>query len=209
MKKYFNTCNTPYVVAITGASGAVYGWRLVQELIRRKHPVSLIITDPGRFILKQEMGIDVPAGGPGKSLLRKSFGKDSERFLAYYNSHDIAAPVSSGSFKTKGMLIIPCSLACLSAIANGNSKDLVERSADVTIKEKRKLILVPRETPLSPIHLENMLKLSRLGVDILPAMPGFYHRPEKIGDLVDFIVGRVLDLLNVEHDLFKRWKGGS
>jgi 4-hydroxy-3-polyprenylbenzoate decarboxylase len=122
-----------------------------------------------------------------------------------YNEKDMDAPFTSGSFKTDAMVIVPCSMKTLAAIASGFSGNLITRSADVMIKEKRKLILVPRETPLSPIHLGNMLKLSRLGVTILPAMPGFYHKPKGLGDIIDFVVGKILDSLNIENELYQRW----
>ena len=132
------------------------------------------------------------------------FGKGA-RHITWLNPFDMAAPVSSGSHKTRGMVVIPASMGAVSGIANGSSRDLVERAADVILKEKRKLILVPRETPLSPIHLENLLKLGRLGVHVLPAAPAFYQKPKTVSDMVDFIVGRVLDLLEIDHGLFKRW----
>ena len=207
------------VVAISGASGAVYGFRLAQVLTQKGYPIYLIVTPAARTVAKHELGLefgDTSASelrtrsltGPGPVQMPKSlvnyFGKGS-RHISWLDPFDLSAPVSSGSHKTRGMVVIPCSMGALSGIAHGSSRDLVERASDVTLKEKRKLILVPREAPLSPIHLENLLTLGRLGVHILPAAPAFYQKPKTVSDLVDFIVGRVLDLLDIEHALFRRW----
>jgi len=173
------------IVAITGASGVVYGARLVEELKKTKNEIFIIITKNAEKIAKYE---DV-------KLPKATFGEDQ-----------IDAPIASGSFKVDGMIICPCSMKTMAAIANGYANNLVVRSADVMLKEKRKLILALRETPINAIHLENALKLSRLGVQIMPVSPGFYHKPKKVKDVIDFFVGRILDQLCVEHALFKRWK---
>ena len=194
------------VVGITGASGAIYGFRLAQVLTQKGYPIYLIVTQAGRTVARHELGLDLgnsPHLQMPKSLV-KYFGKGS-RYVSWLDPFDMEAPVSSGSHQTKGMVVIPCSMGAVSGIAHGSSRDLVERAADVTLKEKRKLILVPRESPFSPIHLENLLTLGRLGAHVLPASPAFYQKPKAISDLVDFIVGRVLDLLEIEHELFKRW----
>ncbi len=199
-----------YVIAITGASGVLYGIRLVKILVEKKIPHYLTISDSGLVVLKEEMSFDF-----GKD--RRDWQAGLLRYLVpskgglvrYLDCLDLSAPISSGSHKTRAMVIIPCSMATLSGIACGSSSNLIERAADVSLKEGRKLILVPRETPLSAIHLENMLKLARLGVHILPAAPAFYHRPKRVEEMVDFVVGRVLDLMGVEHGLFKRWRGAS
>ena len=194
------------VIAITGASGSVYGFRLAQVLTQKGYPIYLIATPAARTVAKHELGLEFGEASHlqmPKSLVNY-FGRGS-RNISWLNPFDMEAPVSSGSHKTRGMVVIPCSMGALSGIAHGSSRDLVERAADVTLKEKRKLILVPREAPLSPIHLENLLTLSRLGVHVLPAAPAFYQKPKTVLDLVDFIVGRVLDLLDIEHALFKRW----
>lgn len=172
------------VVAITGASGAAYGTRLLQVLRDNKIKTICIVSKAAELILKHE-GEELP----GKC----------------YEEEDIEAPLSSGSYKFDAMVIAPCSMKTLAAVANGYASNLITRCADVAIKEGRKLILVPRETPLSSIHLENMLKLAGTGVVILPAMPAFYPRPEKLQDLVDFVVGKVLDSLGIENELYWRW----
>jgi len=183
------------VVAMTGASGVIYGIRFLETLseLRGDIEIDLIISKVAENIIRIETEYDPSYV---KSLATRVF-----------NPGDLTAPIASGSYLFEAMVIIPCSMKTLSAIAYGYSENLITRAADVALKEKRKLILVPRETPLSPIHLENMLKLARLGVVILPACPGFYHGPKKISDLVDFIVGKVLDQLGIEHDLFERWSG--
>ncbi len=195
-----------YSVAITGASGVVYGMRLVEVLLEKKIPLYLTVSAGGAVVLKEEMDLDLGRRESWEDGLTKYFGSSSRRLIHYLDERDLAAPISSGSHKIRGMIICPCSMSTLSGIACGSSSNLIERGADVSLKEGRKLILVPRETPLSAIHLENMLKLARLGVHIVPAAPGFYHRPQKVEQMVDFIVGRVMDLLGVEHNLFKRWR---
>jgi flavin prenyltransferase len=192
----------PIVFAITGASGAPYGVRLLQQLVAASRPVSLIISAHGYRLLETETEI--------KSLedLRSAVGHDGwDDFVTTYTDADRGAPPASGSAISAGMVICPCSMGTLSAISVGASRSLTERAADVALKERRKLILVPRETPLSAIHLENMLRLTQAGAVVLPAMPAFYHRPEQISDLVDFVVARVLDQLGVSHSLGKRWDG--
>jgi 4-hydroxy-3-polyprenylbenzoate decarboxylase len=174
------------LVAITGASGTVYGVRLLEVLRKLGVETSCVVSDAARKLIKHEVG--------EANILRDCYSED-----------DLEAPFSSGSYGLDAMVIVPCSMKTLSAIANGYSSSLITRSADVLIKENRKLILVPRETPLNAIHLENMLKLARLGVTILPAMPAYYHKPEKVSDLVDFIVGKILDSLGIENSLYKRW----
>jgi len=192
----------PIVFAITGASGAPYGVRLLQQLVAASRPVSLIISAHGFRLLETETDI--------KSLedLRGAVGHDGwDDFVTIYTDADRGAPPASGSAISAGMVICPCSMGTLSAISVGASRSLIERAADVALKERRKLVLVPRETPLSAIHLENMLRLTRAGAVVLPAAPAFYHRPEQISDMVDFIVARVLDQLGVKHRLGKRWDG--
>jgi 4-hydroxy-3-polyprenylbenzoate decarboxylase len=188
-------------VGITGASGSIYAVRLVEELLKYGHEVHLVITDNGRKVMAYETGLD------GGQILQKTGG--ISRRSGIYDNSDLFAPIASGSFKTDGMVVIPCSMATLGEIASGSSKNLLGRAADVCIKEKRKLVLVPRETPLSSLHLRNMLTLSEAGVLIFPAMPAFYHRPSSVGEMVDFIVGRVLDSLGVKNELYKEWDGGS
>lgn len=194
----------PFVVAITGASGVMYGIRLVRALTDLKQHVFLMITDPARTVMEVETSLGKKKIW-SKDFLKPLFPKTALEYITFFDYRDVSRPPASGSLKTSGMVIAPSSGATLSAVAHGSSRDLVERAAEVTIKEGRPLILVLRETPLSAIYIENMLKLARLGVHILPAAPAFYQKPEKIEDLFDFVVGRVLDLLGLEHCLFKRW----
>jgi flavin prenyltransferase len=194
-----------FAVAVTGASGAVYGLRLVGELIAGGNEVSVIITTAGLAVIKEECGIELGAAGGGiAGQLRAHFNCEDDR-LRFYEEDDLLAPIASGSAAADVMIVAPCSMGTLSRLSCGNSGNLLERAADVMLKEGRPLLLVPRETPLNAIHLENMLKLARLGVKILPAMPGFYHHPQNMDDLVNFVVGKVLDSVGIEHRLFKRW----
>jgi 4-hydroxy-3-polyprenylbenzoate decarboxylase len=181
-----------FVVGITGASGSIYGVRLLEELALRKHNVNVVITSAGKQVLKEELGV---------SGLSKSRGQ-----VEVWENDDFEAPFMSGSGAPEAVVIIPCSVGKLGAIANGISTNLLERAADVALKEKRQLILVVRETPLSLIHLENMVKAARAGAQILPAMPAFYHHPKTVDDMVNFVVGKVLNLLRIDHDLFKGWR---
>ncbi len=192
----------PIVVGITGASGAPYAVRLLQQLVAAHRPVSLIVSKYGLRLLQTEMGIE------SMDALRKAVGKDAwDSCVEPFANEDRGAPPASGSAITAGMIVCPCSMGTLSAISVGASRSLIERAADVTLKEKRKLVLVPRETPLSAIHLGNMLRLTRAGAVVMPASPGFYHRPKQITDLVDFVVARMLDHLGVEQTLVKQWDG--
>ncbi|MGB6463030.1 MAG: UbiX family flavin prenyltransferase [Nitrosotalea sp.] len=179
------------VVGMTGSSGIVYGIRMLEVLKRCNIDVHLVMTEWAKKCLALETDFDL---NYVKSLAG-SYSEDS----------NMAASVSSGTYKTDGMIIIPCSMKTLSSIANGYEETLVARAAGVTIKESRKLVIVPRETPLTGIHLENMLKLARIGIVILPAMPGFYNKPKNVDDLINHVVGKCLDQFNIEHDLFKRW----
>ena len=190
----------PVVCAITGASGAPYAVRLVEQLARARRPTMLIVSSHGLRLLRTEMDIG------SVEALRERVGSSAwDRSITVYDDNDRGALPASGSVITAGMVICPCSMGTLSAISVGGSRSLVERAADVVLKERRKLVLVPRETPLSAIHLANMLRLTRAGAVIMPASPGFYHRPTRIEELVDFIVARVLDHLGVPHSLGARW----
>lgn len=194
------TRDLPLVVAITGASGARYAVRLVEALVDAKQRISLIVTSHGLRLLRTEMDID------GVDAIRERAGQDAwKRLVTVFDDADRGAAPASGSAKSAGMVICPCSMGTLSGISVGASRSLVERAADVALKERRKLVLVPRETPLSAIHLQNMLRLSRAGAVIMPAAPGFYHRPETVDELVDFVVARVLDQFGIDHALSKRW----
>jgi flavin prenyltransferase len=190
----------PIVVAVTGASGAPYAVRLLEQLVARKQPVSLIVSDHGVRLLDTEMGIATV-----DALRDRVGGQAWDATVRVYDDRDRGAAPASGSSLSAGMVICPCSMGTLSAIAVGASRSLVERAADVALKERRRLVLVPRETPYSAIHLENMLALTRAGAVVMPASPGFYHRPTSIDQLVDFIVARVLDHLGLEQNLVPRW----
>ncbi len=178
------------VIGITGASGVSYGIRLL-EVLQGRADTYLILTSAARQIIEIESGIDVRTV---EALATSVLGE-----------YDFTAPVASGSHLFSGMVIVPCSMKTLASVANGISDTLITRTADVCLKEGRKLILVPRETPLSLIHIENMLRAKRAGAVILPACPGFYQKPETIDDVIDIIVGRILDLIGIEHELYERW----
>jgi 4-hydroxy-3-polyprenylbenzoate decarboxylase len=192
-----------YVLAITGATGSVLGLRVLREIVKIAE-VHLLISSQSFPIILQETGIDWYGDTEEDVQARVRKSLHSEK-VYYYHEMNLAAPVSSGSFKTDGMFIVPCSMKTLSGVAHGYTENLIQRSADVTIKEGRNLIISPREMPFSAIHLENMLKLARLGVRIIPPVMGFYHRPQTIEDLVDFCAGKILDLMGIEHDIFRRW----
>ncbi len=190
----------PLVLAITGASGAPYAVRLLEQLVLAERRVWLIISAHGWRLLEMEAGVR------GLGELRHRVGPLGwDRCVTVFDDTDRGAAPASGSARSSGMVICPCSMGTLSAISQGTSRSLVERAADVALKERRRLILVPRETPLSAIHLENMLRVTRAGATVLPASPGFYHDPRDVDDLVDFIVARVLDHLGVEHAIARRW----
>ncbi|NPV92228.1 MAG: UbiX family flavin prenyltransferase [Firmicutes bacterium] len=195
-------------VGITGASGSIYAKRLIEYLSSRGHRVYLTITEAGRQVIEQELGWAL-AGDAGvvEKSLKEHMGLDSHNCLRYFEVGNIGAAIASGTFPVDSMVVIPCSMATVSSIAHGASSNLLERAADVMLKEGKRLVLVPRETPLNPIHLRNMLALSEMGVRVVPAMPAFYNHPQKIEDLVDFLVGKVLDQLDIEHDLFTCWNG--
>jgi flavin prenyltransferase len=190
----------PLVMAVTGASGAPYAVRLLEQLLIANTPVQLILSSHGLRLLRTETDIT------SESELRDAVGaKRWDDLVTSFDDGDRGAAPASGSARNRGMVICPCSMGTVSAISQGTSRSLVERAADVALKERRKLVLVPRETPYSAIHLENMLRLTRAGAVILPASPGFYHRPTSIAEMVDFVVARVLDHLDIDHSLGKRW----
>jgi 4-hydroxy-3-polyprenylbenzoate decarboxylase len=193
-----------FALAITGASGAIYGLRLGEELLRAGARVSMLISAAGFAVLKEECGLDWARADSVRDELSAYFRCDGAN-LTFYAEDDFFAPIASGSSAPDAMVVAPCSMGTLSRISSGNSGNLLERTADVMLKEGRPLVLLPRETPLNAIHLEHMLKLARLGVRIVPAMPAFYQHPETLDDLVNFVVGKVLDSIGVEHTLFRRW----
>ncbi|RLF06607.1 MAG: aromatic acid decarboxylase [Thermoprotei archaeon] len=180
------------VVAITGASGVIYGVRLVEYLHAAGHEVHLILTKAGIKVLKHELDLEA--------------GDLEDKCTKIYNEDEIDAAPSSGSFYFDAMVIAPCSMKTLALIAHGLSSNLVARAADVALKERRKLILVTRETPLNRVHIVNMLKVSEMGGVVLPACPAFYHKPKNIDEIINYVVGKILDQLKIEHNLFSRWK---
>lgn len=192
-------------LAMTGASGAAYGLRLLQCLIHAGQQVHLMLSKPAQVVIAMET--EVKLSGSPQNIEQKlsQIYAAAEGQLKVWGDAQWISPVASGSSAPRAMVVCPCTSAMLSAVAQGSSTDLMERAADVAIKEQRKLILVHRETPLSAIHLENMLKLTRLGVVILPANPGFYQKPQTVDDLVDFVVARILDHLDIDHQLLPRW----
>lgn len=192
-------------LAITGASGAQYGMRLLECLLRADVEVSLMISQAAQLVMATETDWQLPPKPQALQAFLAEHFAVPEGQLRVYGKQDWMAPPASGSGAPSAMVVCPCSTGTLSAIACGASNNLIERAADVALKERRQLILVPRESPYSQIHLENMLKLSRLGALILPASPGFYHQPHSIADLVDFVVARILDQLGIEQQLLARW----
>ncbi|QGU96730.1 UbiX family flavin prenyltransferase [Clostridium bovifaecis] len=185
------------VVGISGASGSIYAKRLIEELLKNEIYVHVICTENGKKVMKFETSIDI------NEWIEEL--KNKYNHIELEDINNLFSGVASGSFKFDSMIILPCSMGTLAEISSGLAKNLLCRTADVALKENRRLIIVPRETPLNAIHLENMLKLSRLGVTILPAMPGFYHKPETMDDLVNFVIGKILDFLSIKNVLFKKW----
>ncbi|MGE0130977.1 MAG: UbiX family flavin prenyltransferase [Blastocatellales bacterium] len=195
-------------IGITGASGSIYAQRLLARLNASPEVarIDLVISQAGVRVVGEELGLNV--AGADRRVTHELLGEDSEKVIVH-SANDIGASIASGSYLSDAMVIVPCSMSTLGAIANGVSRDLVHRAADVMLKESRLLALVPRETPLNVIHLENMLKLARSGVRIIPAMPSFYHHPETIDDLVEHFIHRLLDHLGVSHEQLTRWEGSK
>lgn len=193
------------IIGITGASGAILGQRLVRFLLEGGHEVHAVVSAGGAAVFAEELGVKL---GRTPAEVVKNFsahyGRHKRLFVA--PADDFAAKVSSGSSSIDAMVVAPCSMSTVGAVANGVTMNLVHRAAGVSIKEKRPLVLVPRESPLSPVHLKNLLYLSEIGVHIVPATTAFYHKPKSVEELVDFTIGRVLDLLKIENNLFKRWR---
>jgi len=192
-------------LALSGASGMAYGLRLLECLLAADMRVYLLLSQAAHIVAKQELGVTLPARASDleKQLSEGLNVRDGQ--LRVFGREDWNAPVASGSNPADAMVVCPCSMGTLAAIVHGLSDNLIERAADVMLKEQRKLILVPREAPFSTLHLENMLTLSRMNAVILPANPGFYHRPQNVEDIIDFIVARILDQLGIQHELIARW----
>ncbi len=193
-------------LALTGASGMPYGLRLLECLLAADCRVQLLYSQAAQIVARQEMDFDLPSRpADAKAALLTRFPAVNGEKLAVFGREEWFAPVASGSNPPDAMVVCPCTMGTLASIAQGMSDNLIERAADVVLKEGRKLVLVPRETPFSTIHLENMLRLSRAGAIILPPSPGFYHHPQQIQDIVDFVVARILDQLRIPHTLMQRW----
>lgn len=199
--------NRHIALAMTGASGAIYGLRLCHMLLNAGHRLTMMISRTGFEVLRHETGLDWRGNEAEVAGFLKEHFQNGKQ-LGYHAEDNFFAPIASGSSAPDAMVLCPCTMGTLSRIACGNSGNLLERCADVVLKERRTLVVVPRETPLSEIHLENMLKLARMGARIVPAMPAFYQKPESVDDMVDFVVGKVLDALGMEHSLFRRWGEG-
>ena len=196
-------------LALTGASGMPYGLRLLECLLEAGCKVQLLYSQASQVVAKQEMDIELPSRpSEARAALLARFPTANEENLSVFGREEWFAPVASGSNPPDAMVVCPCSMGTLAAIAQGLADNLIERAADVVMKEGRKLVLVPRETPFSSIHLENMLRLSRAGAVILPPSPGFYHHPQCVQDIVDFVVARVMDQIGVPHTLMQRWGEG-
>ena len=197
----------PIIVAISGASGTIYGLRLLEFLLQNNYRVELIVSESAIKVAKNEVSLSLsvePEILKEQVLSYLSLNKSEN--LNVWAFDDIASSIASGSYKTLGMIIIPASMGTVASISSGLSTNLITRAADVCLKERRKIVIVPREMPFSSIHLENLLKLSKAGAVIAPGCPGFYHHPKELNDAIDFVVGKVLDIFEVEHNLFKRWK---
>jgi 4-hydroxy-3-polyprenylbenzoate decarboxylase len=195
----------PFILAITGASGVQYGFRLLECLLRANQSVLCLVSEAARQVTNLETDFILPCDPHELVRYFRYRLKTEQGQLQIFEQHDWLSPVASGSSLVRGMVVCPCSCKSLSAFAHGASTNLIERAADVTLKEKRPLILVPREAPVSRIHLEHMLKLTQMGALIIPASPAFYHHPKKIEDLIDFVVAKVLDHLEIPHRLLPRW----
>ncbi|WP_018015888.1 flavin prenyltransferase UbiX [Teredinibacter turnerae] len=192
-------------LALTGASGAQYGIKLLQSLVAANCRVYLLLSEAAQVVLRVEAGIDVPQALEEQQVFMATLCGATEGQLQVFGAKDWFSPVASGSSSVSSVVVCPCSGGTLSAIANGASNNLIERAADVALKERRQLILVPREAPYSEIHLTNMLALTRMGAVIIPASPGFYHAPSTIEDLIDFVVARILSQLGLEQSLIPPW----
>ena len=196
-----------YVIGITGASGAPYARRVLQALLELEHHVKLVVSPAGERVLDIELGLRFKGSLRAREAQWMEYLGPSGGRLELLAHRDFAASIASGSYPFAAMAVVPCTMGTLARIAHGLSTNLIERAADVALKERRPLVLVPRETPLSRIHLKNMLEVVEAGAEVLPAMPGFYHHPRSIDELVESIAGRLLDRLGIENDLYRRWQG--
>ena len=200
-----NKINKVITVAVTGASGAPYAIQLLRSLFQARVKVYLLLSSAAKVVINTELNLPLPEHEDDLKPFFMEYFDIPEQFLEVYGKDEWTAPVASGSNPAHAMIICPCSMGTLSAVAQGASNNLIERAADVMLKERRQLILLPREMPFSSIHLENMLKLSQMGVTIMPASPGFYHQPDSIDDMVNFVVARMLDHVGIDQSLVSRW----
>ncbi len=189
------------LIAVTGASGSIYAERLIQQCVARFPRIYIVATNAARQVIEHEL----PKGSLLRQILAGETPENHRDCIRLMKNDDLFSPVASGSSAPTDMVVVPCSMGSLARIAQGHSTNLVERAADVVLKQRQRLIMVPRETPLNTIHLRNMLTLSEMGVAIVPAMPAFYQHPKTIDDMVDFVVGRLLELLDIDHDLYRPW----
>jgi len=197
----------PLILAMAGASGLIYGWRTLKFLLRADWSVDVVCSRAAHQVWRDEMGQILPFEPLAQADFWRNFVQEEGGKLTCHPYGDIGATIASGSYGTHGMLVIPCSMSTVAKIAHGLSSDLLERTADVQIKEGRRVVVVPRETPFSLIHLKNLLTLAETGVRVVPAIPAWYHQPQTIEDLVDFVIGRALDQLDIDLELFQRWSG--
>lgn len=203
------TAHAPVCLALTGASGLAYGLRLLECLLQAERPVQLVYSQAAQIVARQELDLELPSRpAEARAALQARLPGVPAELLQVFGREEWFAPIASGSNPPQAMVVCPCTMGTLAAIAQGLSDNLIERAADVVLKEGRKLILVPRETPFSVLHLENMLRLARAGAVILPPSPGFYQRPQSVAEIVDFVVARVLDQLQVPHRLLAPWGEG-
>lgn len=198
--------NKRIIIGVTGASGAIYALHTLRALLANGVEIHLIVSDYGAYVIESETDFPLKSGNIVESFRTKYGDEVLNGTIIKYSNKDLAATISSGSFKTEGMVIVPCSMKTLAGVAQGVAGNLIERAADVTLKEGRKLVLVPRETPLNKVHLKNMLSAADAGAHILPAMPAFYQKPKTIEELADFIAGRILALFDIEAELFEPWQ---
>ncbi len=197
----------PIILAVCGASGMIYAERTLKFLLYGDYPVELVLSKAAYIVWRDEFGVTIPqAPGEQEQFWRQRTGEEQGK-LTCHSFSNVGANIASGSYPVQGMLVIPCSMSTVARIAHGLSSDLVERAADVQIKEGRRVVVVPRETPFSLIHLRNLTLLAEAGVKVVPAIPAWYHQPKTIEDLVDFVIGRALDQLGIDNDLFNRWQG--
>lgn len=189
-----------YILAITGASGSIYALRLLEAFLEKRITTHLVISKPAQVVAQQELGRS------WTEILENDYHSSGKsELLKFWHVDDFSAPIASGSFPSQGMVVVPTSMSTLAGIAQGFSTNLIQRGADIMLKEKKPLVLVPRETPLSTIHLKNMLTLCQAGAHIVPPIPAFYNHPRTIDEMIDFIVGRILDVLRIENQLYQRW----